>query len=158
MGVKNVYLSLMALNDIALYKDGITGVNETFTLFKALVDELKAEFPGINIVVIDNTYLHKSANDMKKLNNGTIHTLNTMVLDYCNQNGIDFIDVAYVLLDDERCLGTEFCSDVGSQVACHLNSSAYNAWTEILRDYAAKKTAGRWANPTELEGLNKNGE
>ena len=154
MGVKTVYLSLMALNDIAIYKDGITGVNETYNLLVALIDELKTVNPDLNIVIIGNTYLHSSSNNMShKLNNGSIHTFNTRVLDYCNQNGLDFVDVAYALIDDNGCLGTEFCSDVGSSVACHLNSHAFNAWTEQLRDYAGKKQANRWANPTELKGF-----
>lgn len=155
MGVKTVYLSLMALNDIAMYKDGITGVNETFNLFTALVNELKTTYPNVNIAIMGNTYLHSSSNNMShKLNNGSIHTFNTRVLDYCNQNGLDFIDVAYALIDDSGCLGTEFCSDVGAAVACHLNKYAFNAWTEQLRDYADKKQSGRWANPTELKGFN----
>ena len=111
--------------------------------------------PLTAIIGIGNTYLHSSSNNMgNKLNNGSIHTFNTKVLDYCNQNGLDFIDVAYALVDDNGCLGTEFCSDVGSSVACHLNKNAFNAWTELLRDYAGKKQAGRWANPTELKGFN----
>lgn len=155
-GAKTLCLSLMALNDIALYKDGMTGVNETFALFKQLIGELKATYPKLDIVIIGNTYLHESANGMKKLNNGTIYALNSLVLDYCNAENLDFIDVAYVLIDDRGCLGTEFCSDVGADVACHLNEASYNAWTEILRDYAAKKTAKNWANPKALKPLNKN--
>lgn len=154
MGAKTVYLSLMALNDIAMYKDGMTGVNETFNLLTALIDELRAANAELEIVIIGNTYLHSSSNNMShKLNNGSIHTFNTRVLDYCNQNGLDFVDVAYALIDDNGCLGTEFCSDVGAAVACHLNQYAFNAWTELLRDYAGKKQAGRWANPTELKGF-----
>lgn len=154
MQVKTVYLSLMALNDIALYKDGITGVDETYKLFTELVEELHTEFPDTDIVVLSNTYLHSSSSGMKKLNNGTIQTLNVKVLDFCNDYGLDYIDVSEVLLDDENCLGTEFCSDVGSSTAaCHLTNAAYNAWTEILRDYAAKKTAGNWVNPKELKPI-----
>lgn len=156
MGAQTVYLSLMALNDIALYKDGTTGIDETYKLVVELIEDLATKYPTVDVVVIGNTYLHYSSNSMKKLNNGTIHTLNTKVLDYCNENGVDFVDVAYALIDDKGCLGTEFCSDVGSNAACHLNDSAYNAWTEQLRDYAKKKQAGNWANPTSLKGLNKN--
>lgn len=153
MEAKTVYLSLMALNDIALYKDGDTGVSETFALFTELAEDLRGSFPDTKLVVLDNTYLHKSSAGMQKLNNGTIYALNCKVLDYCNANGIDFIDVAEVLLDADGCLGTEFCSDVDASVACHLNNTAYNAWTEILRDYAAKKAEGRWANPTSLKAV-----
>lgn len=150
MGVKTVYLSLMALNDIALYKDGETGVEETYVLFTKLVEELKSTYPELKIVVINNTYLHSSSAGMKKLNNANVKKLNVKVLDYCNLNGYDYIDVNEVLLDDSNNLGTEFCSDVGSSAACHLTTAAYNAWTHILRDYAAKKSNGKWANPTQL--------
>lgn len=153
LGAKTVYLSLMALNDIALYKDGATGIAETYTLFTELVEDLKQSFPETAVVVMGNTYLHKNSNGMQKLNNRNVNELNRKVLDYCNAKGLDFIEVGEVLLDADNCLGTEFCSDVGADVACHLNSNAYNAWMEILRDYAAKKNAGTWANPTELKNL-----
>ncbi len=155
MNIGTVYLSLMALNDIAIYKDGMTGILETYDLFLELIEELKTEYPAVKIVVISNTYLHSSSdNASHKLNNGSISDLNIRVLDYCNQNGIDFIDVASVLLDDSDCLGTEFCSDVGSSTAaCHLTDYAYNAWTFILRDYAANKLAGTWENPKSMKGI-----
>ncbi len=156
MEVKTVYLSLMALNDIALYSDGLTGVEETYKLAVEMITNLKTANPNINVVVLSNTYLYKDSNSMKKLNNGTVSTLNIKMLDYCNVNGIDFIDIATALLDDEKCLGKEFCSDIGSSGAeCHLTKAAYNAWTEILRDYAKKKTEGAWINPSEMEGLTK---
>ncbi len=157
MGVKTVYLSLMALNDIALYSDGMKGVEETYKLCIEMIDNLKKDNPDINIVVLSNTYLYKGSNGMKKLNNGSISTLNVRVLDYCNDNGIDFIDIATVLLDNDKCLASEFCSDKDSSTAaCHLTKYAYNAWTEILRDYAKKKSNSEWVNPTEMEGLSAN--
>lgn len=155
MNIGTVYLSLMALNDIAIYKDGMTGILETYNLFTKLIEELDTAYPALKIVVISNTYLHSSSdNATHKLNNGSISDLNIRVLDYCNQNGIDFIDVASVLLDDGDCLGDEFCSDVGSSTAaCHLTDYAYNAWTFILRDYAANKLAGTWENPESMKGI-----
>ena len=151
MGVKTVYLSLMALNDIALYRDGETGIEETYKLFTQLIEELKNDNPALNVVVINNTYLHSNSAGMKKLNNANIKKLNDKVLSYCNQNGCDYIDVNEVLVDDNGHLGNEFCSDPNSQTAaCHLTNAAYNAWTHILRDYAAKKSDGKWANPTQL--------
>ncbi|MBE6677974.1 MAG: hypothetical protein E7597_04180 [Ruminococcaceae bacterium] len=155
MNIGTVYLSLMALNDIAIYKDGMTGILETYDLFVKLIDELKTEYPAVKVVVLSNTYLHSSSdNAAHKLNNGSISDLNIRVLDYCNQNGIDFIDIASVLLDEDDCLGTEFCSDVGSPTAaCHLTDYAYNAWTFILRDYAANKLAGTWENPESMKGI-----
>ena len=155
MNIGTVYLSLMALNDIAIYKDGMTGILETFDLFTKLIEELKTEYPAVKVVVLSNTYLHSTSdNAAHKLNNGSISDLNIRVLDYCNLNGIDFIDIASVLLDDSDCLGTEFCSDVGSPTAaCHLTDYAYNAWTFILRDYAANKLAGTWENPKSMKGI-----
>ena len=151
MEVKTVYLSLMALNDIALYSDGATGVAETYKLTTQLIDELKGKNSDIIIVIISNTYLHSTGNSSaKKLNNGTIGELNGKMLDYCNANAIDFINVATVLNDDGGSLGTEFCNDLGSAAPCHLNTYAYNAWTKILRDYAAQKTAGNYKNPEKM--------
>ncbi len=152
MKVDTAYLSLMALNDIAIYKDGPTGIIETYNLFTSLVDELKSAYPQLKIVVMSNTYLHSSSDrGTNKLNNGSISDLNIRVLDYCNSNGIDFIDVSTILMDNSDCLGTEFCSDIGSNFACHLTGYAYNAWTFILRDYAARKIAGVWENPTYMD-------
>lgn len=150
MNVGSVYLSLMALNDIAIYSDGMTGIDETYKLVVELIGELKEAKPTLKIAVLSNTYLHSSRDSAKnKLNNGSISTLNIRVLDYCNENGIDFIDVSTALLDDADCLGDAFCSDGH----CHLTSYAYNAWTHILRDYAAKKKEGTWVNPPYMKGL-----
>lgn len=153
MNVGTVYLSLMALNDIAIYRDSETGINETYNLVTALIEEIKGK--GVKVVVLSNTYLHASSDRAgNKLNNGSISTLNIRVLDYCNLNGIDFIDIASVLLTDEGALGDVFCSDIGSaSFACHLTEYSYNAWTEILRDYADKKQNGTWINPTSMKGL-----
>ena len=155
MKIGTVYLSLMALNDIAIYSDGMTGILETYNLFVDLVEDLNEKYPATEVVVLSNTYLHSSGdNGRNKLNNGSISDLNIRVLDYCNQNGLDFIDVSSVLLDDGKCLGTEFCSDIGSaSFACHLTKYAYNAWTFVLRDYAAAKQKGIWKNPESMEGL-----
>lgn len=154
MGVGTVYLSLMALNDIAIYANGETGVEETYKLATKLIEELNTAYPRVKVVVLSNTYLHYSSDySSHKLNNGSISTLNIKVLDYCNANGIDFIDVSTVLLDGNDCLGDAFCSDVGSAAACHLTKYAYNAWTVILRDYAARKQAGTWQNPDSMKGL-----
>lgn len=150
MNVSAVYLSLMALNDIAIYSDGMTGIEKTYDLVVELIEELKSNNPRLNVVVLSNTYIHSSRdNGAHKLNNGSISTLNIKVLEYCNNNNVDFIDIASVLLDNNNCLGDTFCSDSH----CHLTSYAYNAWTHILRDYAAKKLDGTWINPPYMEGL-----
>ncbi len=141
-GAKTVYLGLMGLNDLGMFGKADTCARLAADEAIACIGRIKEKNPDVTVVVISSTYLtyHKS---YAKLNNKNMSLLNNYVLDYCNENGIDFIDVATPLLDGNGDLATVYCSDD----YCHLKNNAYHVWMNVLREYAEKKQSGAWVNP-----------
>ena len=149
MGAKTVYLSGMALNELALF-----GAEASVSNLAAVADAIKAKSPDARIVVLANTYRTRDFNDSRnKLNNAGISEYNNLLLDYCNENGFDFVDVATPLMEN-GCLADKFCSDNDKSnsncLGCHLTTDAYAIWTAVLRDYARAKQAGVYANPDSM--------
>ncbi len=149
MGAKTVYLSGMALNEIALF-----GTEESVRNLATVADAVKAKSPDVKIVVLANTYMTANFNNYQnKLNNGSISEYNNLLLDYCNENGYDFIDVATPLMENDV-LADKFCSDNdisnSNCLGCHLLPDAYAIWTAVLRDYARAVQAGAYVNPDSM--------
>ena len=149
MGAKTVYLSGMALNELALF-----GAEASVSNLAAVADAVKAKSPDARIVVLANTYRTRDFNDSRnKLNNAGISEYNNLLLDYCNENGFDFVDVATPLMEN-GCLADKFCSDNDKSnsncLGCHLTTDAYAIWTAVLRDYARAKQAGVYVNPDSM--------
>ena len=104
--------------------------------------------------MLANTYRTRDFNDSRnKLNNAGISEYNNLLLDYCNENGFDFVDVATPLMEN-GCLADKFCSDNDKSnsncLGCHLTTDAYAIWTAVLRDYARAKQAGVYVNPDSM--------
>ena len=78
--------------------------------------------------------------------------MNNYLLEYCNENGLDFIDIASQLTE-KGCLADKYASDG----YCHIGQSGYKIWTAILRDYAVSKQNGTYTNPEKMPilGINK---
>ncbi len=155
MGSKTVYLSGMALNELALF-----GAEASVSNLAAVADAVKAKSPDARIVVLANTYRTRDFNDSRnKLNNAGISEYNNLLLDYCNENGFDFVDVATPLMEN-GCLADKFCSDNDKSnsncLGCHLTTDAYAIWTAVLRDYARAKQAGVYVNPTRCRYTGRN--
>ena len=87
-GVKRVFLSLMALNEIAIH-DQETCVDDNLQTTINLINSIKQKNPDAEVVILSNTYMVYNFNSYPKLNNGNISALNNKMLEYCNQNGID---------------------------------------------------------------------
>ena len=155
--VKRVYVSLMALNELALYNLN-TCVDDTFKSMVKYINDIKQKSPNVEIVVLSNTYMVYNFNGMARLNNGNISALNNKMLDYCNQNGIDFIDLSTFLMEG-NVLADKYCTDYEKKDGnngCHLTNQAYAMWTAALRNYAYLKQAGAWKNPTSMPTYTKN--
>lgn len=148
-GVKTVYLGLMGLNDLGMVGNADTCASLVADEVKTCIELIKEKNPDVNIVVLSSTYLVRGIN-YPKLNNKNMSRLNNYVLDYCNENGIDFVDVATPLIDGGGYLAGVYCSDN----YCHLKQNAYYVWMDVLRDYAAKKQAGTWQNPDSIPLFN----
>ncbi len=145
-GRKRIFLGLMGLNDL-----GVVGKADTCS--KLVTDEviecielIKEKCPDAEVVILSATYLTRDRS-YTNLNNRNMSLLNKYVLEYCNENGIDFIDVASILCDGDGYLASVYSRDA----YCHLTKDAYIHWMTQLRDYAAKKNAGTWKNPTDMK-------
>ncbi len=147
-GAKNVYISLMALNELGLHPTE-SCAEGTFNNTVKVIENIKEKCPDVNIVVLSNTYMVTGFN-YQRLNNTNIYKLNSLALEYCNENGIDFIDISSGL-NENGYLKTDYCLDPqkGGQ-GCHLKQSCYDYWVSTLRNYAFAKQNGVYQNPTEL--------
>ncbi len=134
-GAKTAYISLMALNELGLHPNA-TCAEDTFNNTVKIIEKIKEVNPGITIVILSNTYMVSTFN-YKNLNNTNIYKLNCLALDYCNQNGIAFLDVSSPLTADGY-LKYSYCIDPDPKTGngCHLQQKCYKAWTAILRNYA----------------------
>ena len=146
MGAKTVYFSGMALNEI-----GIFGAEASAENLASVVDAIKAKSPDARIVVLANTYRTRDFNDSRnKLNNAGISEYNNLLLDYCNENGYDFVDISTPLVGG-GCLADKYCTDnAEGGSGCHLTADAYAIWTAVLRDYAKAEQAGTYVNPDSM--------
>lgn len=148
-GVKTVYVGLMGLNDLGMVGKPDTCASLVADEVKQCLELIKEKNPDVNIVVLSSTYLVRGIN-YPKLNNKNMSRLNSYILDYCNEQGIDFVDVATPLIDGGGYLAGVYCSDN----YCHLKQNAYYVWMDVLRDYAAKKQSGTWQNPVSIPLFN----
>ncbi|NLN55562.1 MAG: hypothetical protein GX148_04580 [Clostridiales bacterium] len=156
-GVKRVFLSLMALNEIAIH-DQETCVDDNLQTTINLINSIKQKNPDAEVVILSNTYMVYNFNSYPKLNNGNISALNNKMLEYCNQNGIDFIDLSTFLMDG-NVLADKYCKDAareGDNKGCHLTNEAYALWTATLRNYACLKLNNAWTNPASMPTYTKN--
>ena len=152
MGVKTVYINFMGLNDLALYYDAKNCSRKCADDVIKLIKTINERYPNVEVVILSATYLTKSTNNMASLNNKNLSLLNNYLLEYCNANGLDFVDIASQLTEN-GCLANKYASDG----YCHIGESGYKIWTAILRDYAVKKTNGTYQNPEKMPllGINK---
>lgn len=147
MGIKTVYLNLMGLNDLGMYSPESECARLTADCVIETIEKLQANSPDVEVVVLSGTYMYNhSKGKFSKLRNVNLSKLNQYVLEYCNEKGLDFVDIANPLLATDDYLADEYCSDD----YCHINEKGYIVWTELLRDYARAKQNGTWKNPSEM--------
>lgn len=146
---KCAYISLMALNELGLHPTSTCAENAFESTVK-IIDKIKEASPDIKIVILSNTYMVSTFN-YKNLNNTNIYKLNSLVLDYCNENDIAFLDVTTPLTVDGY-LKLEYCSDPdpANGNGCHLQVKCYNSWIAVLRNYAYAMQNGGYKNPDEM--------
>jgi hypothetical protein len=150
---KRVLINLAGLNDMGIYSSASICAEETAKEMIKIIKDIKEKYPNVEVVVLSTTYMIKSWNSMPKLNNENLSIMNNLVLDYCNSNGVDYVDISS-LLNENGCLADKYCSDPDSG-GCHLNDSGCLVWTGLLRNYAAKKLAGVYKNPESMPALAK---
>ncbi|OGO90654.1 MAG: hypothetical protein A2Y17_02890 [Clostridiales bacterium GWF2_38_85] len=145
MGVKKVFI-LFGLNDVGKYNNG-TGPEETLKNYKTLFSRIKEKSPDVEIIIISATYLYEDwEKSLTNLTSKNLRKLNQLMLEYCNENSMDYIDVATALATDNGYLKPDYCSDN----ECHLYDPAYDIWTNIFRAYAASKLDSNYKNVSSM--------
>ena len=98
----------------------------------------------------------RNFNNYQNLHNGSISEYNNLLLEYCNENGYDFVDISTSLVSD-GCLADKFCTDnAEGGSGCHLTKDAYAIWTSVLRDYAKAKQNSTYSNPDSMPLYSRN--
>lgn len=121
--VENVYL-FFGLNDI-----GATGVEETFNNYVKVINNILMKRSDVKINIISTTYMLYGS-ELEVLNNANIAKLNTMLKDYCDRSGHNYIDIANLLGNETTGLEAQYCSDE----YVHQTQEAYDVWIEVLED------------------------
>ncbi|MBQ3081595.1 MAG: hypothetical protein IJC49_04000 [Clostridia bacterium] len=152
MGVKTMVIGLMPYSDMGIG----SAANCTRMGADLEIEGLKLireKNPDLHIIVLSGTYntgeSPGGAIKLDRVNNKNIRTFNNYVLEYCNEAGIDFIDVSTPLTNGYGVFIKEWSSD-GSY---HIKEDPYMIWVQLLRDYARKKENGTWKNPSVMPKL-----
>ncbi len=153
-GSKTMYIGLTCYSDMKYYGSAYTCPEEASAAVIAGVKKIVAENPGVNIVLISGTYntgtfASLGSKYATRLSNSNIRKFNNYILNYCNQYGVDFIDVATPLTNGYG----NFCIEYSSDDDYHIAREPFKIWIDILRDYARKKQAGTWKNITVMPTL-----
>ncbi len=152
MGVKTMVIGCMPYSDMGL------GSAENCARRGADIEieglrMIKFLNPELHIIVLSGTYntgeSPSGAINLDRVNNENIRTFNNYILEYCNSEGIDFIDVSTPLTNGYGYFLKEWSSDD----SYHIKQDPYKIWIQILRDYARKKEAGTWQNLTVMPEL-----
>lgn len=143
-GCDTLYIGLPGYSDLKRAPNPNICVMYAYGEFVQGIQRIKAKNPELNIVILSCTYNTAIYEGLTRFNcsNDKVMEYNNMVLDYCNTEGIDFIDVSTALTDRSGLLVADYTTD-GEY---HIIKNAYYIWVEALRDYAAKKQEGTWEN------------
>ena len=151
-GCDTMYIGLMGVSEL---KRSSADVCVDYAYYEAVdaIERIRDENPDLNIVILSATYVtgeYKTEQlDPKKVNNENLRDYNNLVLEYCNDNGIDFIDVSSAITNGHGFMQLEYSSDKDY----HIAKEPFKIWINILRDYAKQKQAGTWENITVMPKL-----
>jgi|GEM_PF-266859 Lysophospholipase L1 and related esterases len=131
MGANKVFI-LLGMNDISIY-----GVDGTASRYSDLITNIIEHRPGVQIFVISNMYMYRGS-EREKLNNRNIYLLNQRLVQMCNENGYEFVNIASHLIDEDGFVPDQYSSDH----YVHQTYAAYAVWAQILRSVAARHIQG----------------
>lgn len=144
-GVKKIFIGF-GLNDF-----GYSTKQRIITCLDTITSKVHAVNPEIEIIILSSGYFTRNGevnrphiNDHRT--NKRQREYNQLVLDYCNQNGLDYIDVSNCFSDDYGYLR----SDITLDNYCHPKIQEYTVWRDILYSYAAQKMLGIYTNPETM--------
>ncbi len=130
-GAKKVFI-MFGLNDIGRYAELSTGIDMAVSNYDELIGKIKENAPDVEIYIISATYVLEGG-EKGKVTSANLRKLNEALIDYCADEGIEFINFADALADANGNLAEEYCSDG----YVHQSNAAYDVWTALLRGYAA---------------------
>lgn len=152
MGVKTLVIGLMPYSDMGLGGPN-TCVEKGSECEIEGLKKIKEKNPDLHIICLAGTYntgVHKEGSiKLDRMNNQNVREFNNKILEYCNEAGIDFVDVATPLTNGYGYFIEEWASDG----VYHIKQEPYKIWIEVLRDYATKKEAGTWQNLSVMPEL-----
>ena len=127
MDAHKVYI-MLGMNDVAYY-----GIEKSIENMKTLIGLILEHQPGAEIFVQSAT---------PRISRMTSRPTNRMLFDYdvllynaCMENGWNFVDVAYVMRDENGYLFDEYCSDPGT-MGMHFSDEGCAVWIDYLETHA----------------------
>lgn len=134
---KRVFINF-GLNDFGYIKD-----DTLINCLDTICTNINEYSPETEIVFLSCGFFTKNARDAGKgVSNDLVRAKNEVVLNYCKENGYDYIDVSWAYADADGNLDSQYSYDD----YCHLGYSKYNFWEDILYGYAADKILGQYRN------------
>lgn len=118
-------------NDLGLKKS----VDYVYNNILKIISTLKEYCPETKLYIISLYPVNESAHPYSKVmvkprKNKDIVTLNNMLMKYCNENKITYIDVHSFLIDDEGRLKKEYTVE-----GLHISFDGYLVVTKVLSEY-----------------------
>ena len=147
-GSDTIYINLMGYSDLKWASSSSNCVQYAYDETVQGIQRIRNANPSVNIVILANTYntgVYESLS-RSRCSNDKVRQYNNLVLEYCNKNGIDFLDVATPLLNGSG----YFIADWSTDNEYHIQKTAYYNWMAVLRDYAVRKQNGTWENITVM--------
>ena len=116
-----------------------------------IVSNIRAVNSDIEIVFLSSGYFTRNGEVCRPemcdyRTNQRQRSHNQFVLEYCNANGFDYIDVTHCFSDAQGYLRANITLDD----YCHPRIEEYTAWRDILYSYAANKLMGTYKNPPAM--------
>lgn len=134
MNAKKVYI-MLGMNDIALY-----GIDDSVTTMGTLVDKILEKSPDAKIYIQSATPI-LSGFEGSKLNNAALNEYNQKLIQFCQDNGYYFVDVASVMKNEDGTLIRSYCSDYdlekSSNQGIHFTDEGCEAWIDYLYTHTA---------------------
>lgn len=128
-GAKKVFV-MLGMNDIGLY-----GVEDTLQSLNTLLSKIHTNSPEAAIYVQSVTPI-LSGFENGTFNNKTVRTFNARVSQYCEANGLKYIDIYSLMCDENGYLKPENCGDPEA-LGIHFTDSACQIWVDALKRNAA---------------------
>ena len=119
------------------YRDSAYALRKAIENFGTLIGKIKENVPDAKFYILSATYVVKGG-EKGGVTTENLRNLNIALIDFCAQNGYEFINIADALADTDGNLKPEYCLDK----YVHLTSKAYDVWAALLKGFAASKLAG----------------